>query len=307
MSAISNNLPGVNGYTAPEIAQPKDASTNNVAATGKAAGALGAAPTHSAESMVPVGSGEGVHVTSDELPVPKKDLAKAVTHLTTSDTKLSGEAVSKNVTTSFSNGLDIGALLIKIMGEVDELRKLANQQKINEREATLGLQMKSAHKMREAGKEKMNAAIISGSIGIAAGAVSVAGSIGVGAFSVGGGLGASKIADKFGAKFGDMTTKQVQKMVENLSGSMNGVVKGVSDTIRSGGEMGAGIKQVDIANVEAAGKEFDAFSQAANSRADSAQKLADDLLQTIQKTVDNFAQLNSIINQGASNVISKMA
>ena len=216
---------------------------------------------------------------------------------------------------SNSSPVDISTLLIKLMSAMNQLRVLANKAKAREREATLSLQLKSADTIREKGSAQFTQALIAGITGMVAGAVTILGTM----YALGKGNtaqeGAEELVSTEAVNAGQDVRDPVVATSIREAGSKafnqqftvyNSYASGMSQAIKGGGDAAAGGVGLQISNIEAEGKEQDAYAQAASGRADTASKMADDLLQGILKMIENLMQINNIINQGASNIIQKI-
>jgi hypothetical protein len=216
---------------------------------------------------------------------------------------------------SNSGTLDIDALLIKLMLAMDQLRVLANKAKAREREATLTLQLKSAETIEEKGEAQLTQALVAGITGIVAGAVTVFGTL----YAKSKGDTAQKEAEDIVIKDAinankDVTSYDVAASIRDTGSRAftqefniyNGYASGMSQMVKGGGDAGSGGIGFQISNVEADGKEQDAYAQAASGRADTAAKMSDDLYQGIMKMLENLMQINNIVNQGISNIIQKV-
>jgi hypothetical protein len=216
---------------------------------------------------------------------------------------------------SNSGTLDIDALLIKLMLAMDQLRVLANKAKAREREATLTLQLKSADTIKEKGSAQLTQALVAGITGIVAGAVTVVGTM----YAVSKGNTSQQEAEGAVIKDAVNANKSVEDPEVSAAirdaGSRaftqqfniyNGYASGMSQVTKGGGDAGSGGIGFQISNIEADGKEQDAYAQAASGRADAAAKMSEDLYQGIMKMLENLMQINNIINQGISNIIQKV-
>jgi hypothetical protein len=216
---------------------------------------------------------------------------------------------------SNSGTLDITALLIKLMTAMDQLRVLANKAKAREREATLTLQLRSADTIKEKGSAQLTQALVSGITGIVAGAVTVFGTM----YAVSKGNTAQKDAVEPIKAEALLANKSLEdpeiatsmreagsKAFSQQFNIYNSYASGMSQVTKGGGDAGSGGISFQISNIEADGKEQDAYAQAASGRADAAAKMSEDLYQGIMKMLENLMQINNIINQGISNIIQKV-
>lgn len=159
--------------------------------------------------------------------------------------------------------LDTKILYLKIVQIFNEINKLCKKIAKTERQAVLEQQLEAANKIREVGKEQMMAHLTRSSFAIASSIASMAESAIVSkkasandeAFKEH----AASTVDKNGKLF--FLSEEVAKAAQKFASKemalykkpASAVVEGTADILKAVGELGSGIKQLDIAKTESNG------------------------------------------------------